>query len=239
MALPVGTVTPVFSEDEASPRQACRTRRGTAVDIRMSYAVKEIFYSLQGEGLNSGRPAVFCRFAGCNLRCPICDTDFNGTDGPGGGVYNRAEDLAEAIAMIWPSAGPRMGRPFVVCTGGEPLLQVDSQLLAALHHRQFEIAVETNGTITAPRKIDWLTVSPKRDGTLLQKSGDELKLLFPQEDVDPEDYEALDFEYFFLQPINTGDPVVTRRNVDAAVEFCLGHPGWRLSLQVHKILGVP
>jgi 7-carboxy-7-deazaguanine synthase len=203
----------------------------------MSYVVKEIFYSLQGEGLQSGRPTVFCRFAGCNLSCPMCDTDFHGTDGPGGGVYSGAKELAEAIAMAWP--GPHTGRPFVVCTGGEPLLQVDSRLLDTLHGRQFEVAAETNGTILAPRGIDWLTISPKRGSPLLQRSGNELKLLYPQKDVDPGDYEAMNFEYFFLQPVDTGDPVATRQNTEAAVEFCLENPSWRLSLQVHKIVGIP
>lgn len=169
----------------------------------------------------------------------MCDTDFHGTDGPGGGIYGGAEDLAEAIVTAWPHVRPPRGRPLVVCTGGEPLLQADFPLFEALHGRHFEVAVETNGTIAAPPGIDWLTVSSKKGGSLLQKSGNELKLLYHQDDVHPGDYEALEFEYFFLQPVDTGDPVANRRNIEAAVKFCLENPLWRLGLQVHKIVGMP
>ena len=209
----------------------------------MAYAVKEIFYTLQGEGANAGRPAVFCRFAGCNLWtgreadradavCQFCDTDFVGTDGPGGGKFADAEALATAVAGAWPGGG----RPFVVCTGGEPLLQLDESLIAALHARGFEIAVETNGTITPPAGIDWLCLSPKADSDVVVTSGDELKLVFPQDRGDPERYRNLDFSHFFLQPMDGPDRA---RNTRLALEYCLAHPEWRLSLQTHKILGIP
>jgi 7-carboxy-7-deazaguanine synthase len=209
----------------------------------MSYAVKEIFYTLQGEGANAGRPAVFCRFAGCNLwtgreqdraeaTCKFCDTDFFGTDGPGGGKFADAESLATAVAGCWPGGGS----PFVVCTGGEPLLQLDVPLLDALHRRGFQVAVETNGTIAPPPGIDWLCLSPKADAELVVTTGDELKLVFPQERGAPERYRHLNFEHFFLQPMDGPDRT---RNTRLALEYCLSHPEWRLSLQTHKILGIP
>ncbi len=204
----------------------------------MSYAVKEIFYSLQGEGFHTGRPAVFCRFAGCNLSCDFCDTDFEGTDGPDGGVYETAEHLAARVATLWPDGAARRVKPFVVCTGGEPLLQLDAPLLDAFHDRGCLVAVETNGTIEAPPGIDWLTVSPKENATLLQKSGDEIKLLYPQHDVSAQQFEDLDFTHFCLQPIDTPDPLASRKNGEATVAYCLQHPLWRLSLQVHKIVGI-
>jgi 7-carboxy-7-deazaguanine synthase (Cx14CxxC type) len=203
----------------------------------MSYAVKEIFYSLQGEGFHAGRPAVFCRFSGCNLRCEFCDTAFEGTDGPNGGVYGTGE-LASAVASLWPGPAERDVRPFVICTGGEPLLQLDAGLLKAFHARGLEVAVETNGTVAAPRGIDWLTVSPKTRGSLLQRSGDELKLLYPLRDVSPAQCQGLDFSHLFLQPVDVGDPAVNRENVAAAVDYCLNHPPWRLCLQIQKIVGI-
>jgi 7-carboxy-7-deazaguanine synthase len=212
----------------------------------MAYAVKEIFYTLQGEGANAGRPAVFCRFAGCNLWtgreedrtaavCQFCDTEFVGTDGPGGGKFATAEALADAIAAQWPLAlSP--SRPFAVLTGGEPLLQLDVPLLDALHARDFEVAVETNGTLEPPAGIDWVCLSPKADADLVLTSGDELKLVFPQERGAPERYRGLDFRHFFLQPM---DGPELARNTRLALEYCLAHPEWRLSLQTHKILGIP
>ena len=212
----------------------------------MSYAVKEIFYTLQGEGAQAGRAAVFCRFAGCNLwtgreadrtaaQCQFCDTDFVGVDGPGGGKFESAEALATAIERTWPKDRP-MGRRFVVCTGGEPLLQLDANLIDALHALGFEIAVETNGTVAAPAGVDWLCVSPKAGTELVQRSGDELKLIYPQAGMDPMDFEMLPFRHFFLQPMDGPHVAV---NTKSAVEFCLEHPLWRLSLQTHKLLGIP
>jgi 7-carboxy-7-deazaguanine synthase len=212
----------------------------------MSYAVKEIFYTLQGEGAQAGRAAVFCRFAGCNLWtgrevdrgnavCRFCDTDFVGVDGPGGGKFASAEALAEVVASKWPD-GDFPGRKFVVCTGGEPLLQLDRALIDALHGHNFEIAVETNGTVEAPAGIDWICVSPKAEAKLLQRSGHELKLVFPQANVEPQQFEDLDFRHFFLQPM---DGPERAENTACAVEFCLAHPRWRLSLQTHKFLGIP
>lgn len=211
----------------------------------MSYAVKEIFYTLQGEGANTGRPAVFCRFAGCNLWtgreqdreaaiCQFCDTDFVGTDGPGGGRFPTAEALAGAIAEAWPAGSTE--RRFVVCTGGEPLLQLDSGLIATLHQAGFEVAVETNGTLRPPEGLDWLCVSPKAGTELLIRSGDELKLVFPQPGADPAEFESLDFRHFFLQPMDGPD---RDANTAAALQYCLTHPRWRLSLQTHKLLGIP
>jgi len=211
----------------------------------MTYAVKEIFYTLQGEGANTGRAAVFCRFAGCNLwtgreedraeaTCQFCDTDFVGTDGPGGGKFASADTLAAAVAAAWPDANP--ARRFVVCTGGEPLLQLDAPLLSALHAEGFEVAVETNGTLPPPDDIDWLCVSPKASAPLVVRAGDELKLVFPQEGVDPVQFEQLDFEHFFLQPM---DGAELQANTASALQYCLGHPRWRLSLQTHKLLGIP
>ncbi len=212
----------------------------------MSYAVKEIFYTLQGEGAQAGRAAVFCRFAGCNLwsgreadrlaaQCRFCDTDFVGVDGPGGGRFESAEALAAAIEARWPTSGSP-ARRFVVCTGGEPLLQLDKPLLDALHVRSFEVAVETNGTVKAPDSVDWVCVSPKAGVGLVQRSGDELKLIYPQAEIDPEDFEALPFRHFFLQPMDGPDLAV---NTGLALRYCLAHPAWRLSLQTHKILGIP
>jgi 7-carboxy-7-deazaguanine synthase len=211
----------------------------------MSYAVKEIFYTLQGEGANTGRPAVFCRFAGCNLwsgrerdraqaTCTFCDTDFVGTDGPGGGSFSSPEALAHAVAAAWPADS--QGKRFVVCTGGEPLLQLDVPLLKALHQEEFEVAVETNGTLLPPPGIDWLCVSPKAGAELLVRSGDELKLVFPQPGIAPVDYEGLAFQHFFLQPMDGPD---RDRNTQSALQYCLMHPRWRLSLQTHKLLGIP
>lgn len=210
----------------------------------MSYAVKEIFYTLQGEGANTGRAAVFCRFAGCNLWigreedraeavCRFCDTDFVGTDGPGGGRFAGAEQLADAVAAAWPEDAP--GRRFVVCTGGEPLLQLDGALLDALHAREFEVAIETNGTLPPPSGIDWLCVSPKAGSELVVREGDEIKLVFPQSGAEPECFEAMSFRHFFLQPMDGPD---RDANTQAALRYCLAHPRWRLSLQTHKLLGI-
>jgi 7-carboxy-7-deazaguanine synthase len=212
----------------------------------MSYAVKEIFYTLQGEGANAGRPAVFCRFAGCNLWtgreadredavCRFCDTDFVGMDGPGGGKFPSAKRLASAVAAAWPAA-PDGCRPLVVCTGGEPLLQLDPPLLEALHAEGFEVAVETNGTVPPPAGIDWLCLSPKAGAPPVISAGDELKLVYPQEGAEPARYEALRFRHFFLQPM---DGPAREANTRAAVRYCLAHPRWRLSLQTHKLLGIP
>ncbi len=211
----------------------------------MSYAVKEIFYTLQGEGANAGRPAVFCRFAGCNLwsgreddrataQCKFCDTDFVGTDGDGGGKFANANDLANAISKAWTGNGG--AQRFVVCTGGEPLLQIDAALIAALHARDFTIAVETNGTIAAPEGLDWICVSPKANTDLVQTTGDELKLVYPQERGAPERYETLNFTHRFLQPM---DGPARDANSRAAIDYCLAHPAWRLSMQTHKYLGIP
>ena len=212
----------------------------------MSYAVKEIFYTLQGEGAQAGRASVFCRFSGCNLWsgqesdrvtavCKFCDTDFVGVNGSGGGKFDTAAGLAEAIAQAWPSNGAR-GRRYVVCTGGEPLLQLDSALIDALHARGFEVAVETNGTVAAPDGLDWICVSPKAGAKFVQRSGDELKVVFPQQGIDLKDCEGLAFRHFFLQPMDGPDRV---GNTEQAVRFCMEHPQWRLSLQTHKIVGIP
>jgi organic radical activating enzyme len=248
------------------------------------YAVKEIYTTLQGEGAQTGRAAVFLRFAGCNLWsglerdragavCRFCDTDFVGTDGPGGGKFAEAGALADAVANAWeattgfyPSSlhsslgrrgvaaperavtpplpageGPgegvlRCAKPYVVCTGGEPLLQLDEALIAALHARGFEIAIETNGTLAPPSGIDWICVSPKANAPLLLTSGDELKLVFPQAGAEPPRFERLDFRHFFLQPMDGTD---VRANIEAAAQYCLRHPQWRLSLQTHKLTGLP
>jgi 7-carboxy-7-deazaguanine synthase len=212
----------------------------------MTYAVKEIFYTLQGEGANAGRPAVFCRFAGCNLWtgreadrdsavCRFCDTDFVGTDGPGGGKFAAPQALAAAVAAAWPP-GDAAARPPVVCTGGEPLLQLDPPLVEALHAAGFEIAVETNGTVPPPAGLDWVCVSPKADAELVVTAGDELKLVYPQAGAPPERYAGLGFRQFFLQPM---DGPAREANTRAALEYCLAHPRWRLSLQTHKLLGIP
>lgn len=210
----------------------------------MSYSVKELFKTLQGEGAQAGRAAVFCRFAGCNLwsgreqdragaTCRFCDTDFVGLDGPGGGRFASAQALAEAIADAW---GTGSAGRFVVFTGGEPLLQVDPALIAAVHARGFEIAVETNGTLAAPAGLDWICVSPKSGAALVQRQGHELKLVFPQEGLAPGDLDGLDFRHFFLQPM---DGPERARNTAQAVSYCLSHPRWRLSVQTHKMIGIP
>ena len=212
----------------------------------MSYAVKEIFYTVQGEGANAGRPAVFCRFAGCNLWtgreadrraavCRFCDNDFVGTDGPGGGKFGTAAELAGAVAAAWPAGDPRAA-PLVVCTGGEPLLQLDPPLLDALHAAGFAVAVETNGTVRPPAGLDWLCVSPKAEAELVVDTGDELKLVYPQAGAPPERYTGLRFRHFFLQPMDGPD---REANTRAALDYCLAHPRWRLSLQTHKLLGIP
>jgi 7-carboxy-7-deazaguanine synthase (Cx14CxxC type) len=213
----------------------------------MSYQVKELFYTLQGEGAQSGRAAVFCRFAGCNLWsgresdrdtavCRFCDTDFRGTDGPGGGRFATAEDLAAAIQRAWPAPSDPQVRPLVVCSGGEPLLQLDAPLVTALHARGFEVAVETNGTCPAPPGLDWICVSPKAEAPLVLTHGDELKLVYPQPDAPPERFAALDFRHFFLQPM---DGPARRENTALAVDYCKTHPRWRLSVQMHKVVGIP
>lgn len=215
----------------------------------MPYEVKEIVYTLQGEGANSGRAAVFCRFAGCNLwsgheadrseaACRFCDTDFVGTDGPDGGQFATADELAAAVARQWQAAEEDTdeAQRLVVCTGGEPLLQLDEPLISALHARGFTIAIETNGTLPLPAGIDWVCVSPKAGTTLRLMAGDELKLIFPQPGAAPELYEQLDFRHFFVQPM---DGPEAERNTRMAVEYCLAHPRWRISLQTHKIMGIP
>lgn len=209
----------------------------------MTYSVKEIFYTLQGEGANAGKPSVFCRFAGCNLwsgveadrataTCRFCDTDFVGIDGPGGGKFKTPQDLAEAIAATWTGDG---GEKFVVCTGGEPLLQLDAPLIAALHAKGFKIAVETNGTVEVPAGLDWVCVSPKADSELVVAGGDELKLVYPQANGTPDRYERLAFRHWFLQPM---DGPAREANSKDAVAYCLAHPKWRLSVQTHKYLGI-
>jgi 7-carboxy-7-deazaguanine synthase len=218
----------------------------------MTYSVKEIFYTLQGEGAQTGRPAVFLRFAGCNLWsgreqdraqavCKFCDTDFVGTDGVDGGKFSQAADLARAVANHWPGRASAQsinagGKPYVVCTGGEPLMQLDDALVAALHQEGFEIAIETNGTLEPPAGIDWICVSPKADAVQILKRGDELKLVYPQVRGGPERYAGQDFRHFFLQPM---DSPAKAANTEQAAAYCLAHPQWRLSLQTHKILGIP
>jgi 7-carboxy-7-deazaguanine synthase (Cx14CxxC type) len=218
----------------------------------VTYSVKEIFYTLQGEGANTGRPAVFLRFAGCNLWsgrepdranavCRFCDTEFVGTDGFGGGKFETPDALAAAVAAAWPAravAQPAQdaAQPFVVCTGGEPLLQLDSALVGAMRARGFTVAVETNGTRTPPAGELWLTVSPKAGAPLELTRGDELKLVYPQSGAEPERYAQLEFRHFFLQPM---DGPHKARNTRLATEYCLAHPRWRLSLQIHKLLGIP
>jgi 7-carboxy-7-deazaguanine synthase (Cx14CxxC type) len=208
----------------------------------MSFSVKEIFYTLQGEGANAGRPAVFCRFTGCNLWtgleadragavCDFCDTNFVGTDGQGGGRFATAGELADAIDLHWPGGG----RKLVVCTGGEPLLQMTEEFVRVLHERGFEVAIETNGTRLPPPGIDWICVSPKARAELVLTSGNELKLIYPQPGAEPEKYAHLRFDHFFLQPM---DGPHRAENTRLAVEYCLAHPQWRLSLQTQKILGI-
>jgi 7-carboxy-7-deazaguanine synthase (Cx14CxxC type) len=213
-----------------------------------SYAVKEIYTTRQGEGAQTGRAAVFLRFAGCNLWsgretdrlhavCRFCDTDFVGTDGPGGGRFSEAVALAEAVRTCWDANHTGLkSAPYVVCTGGEPLLQLDTALIEALHGRGFEVGVETNGTLPAPKGIDWLCVSPKAGAVFVQRRGSELKLVYPQAQLHPEEYEGLDFEHFFLQPMDGAERFANTR---AAIAYCLHHPRWHLSLQLHKMIGLP
>ncbi|MGF1468940.1 MAG: 7-carboxy-7-deazaguanine synthase [Sandaracinaceae bacterium] len=209
----------------------------------MAYRVKELLFTLQGEGARSGRPAVFCRFAGCNLwsgreadraraLCRFCDTDFVGTDGSGGGVFDEPDALAEAAAARWPGGGS----PYLVCTGGEPLLQLDRPLVEAFHRAGFEVAVETNGTLLPPPGLDWVCVSPKARAPLRLRHGDELKLVFPQLGAEPDRFEDLAFRHFYLSPM---DGPELARNRRLAVDYCLAHPRWHLSLQTHKLLGIP
>jgi 7-carboxy-7-deazaguanine synthase len=213
----------------------------------MTYTVREIYYTLQGEGALTGRPAVFLRFAGCNLWsgreqhraeavCRFCDTEFVGTSGPGGGKFPAAGELAAAVARAWPAADSHRER-YVVCTGGEPLLQLDTALIDALHGEGFAVGVETNGTIAVPPGIDWLCVSPKGEARLEQTSGDELKLVYPQPEdaAQPARFESLEFQHFFLQPLDDEQRVANTR---ATIDYCLDHPRWKLSLQTHKILGI-
>jgi 7-carboxy-7-deazaguanine synthase len=210
------------------------------------YAIKEIVYTLQGEGVQAGRPAVFCRFSGCNLWsgrekdredavCRFCDTDFVGTDGPGGGRFETAEDVVQTCRAVW--RGNSGAAEFVVLTGGEPMLQVDQALVDAFHKAGFEIAIETNGTLPVLDEIDWICVSPKAGAPIRQRSGDELKLVYPQPDMKPEDVLGLSFTHFLLQPLD--DQTGETANLEAALKYCLRHPRWRLSLQTHKILGLP
>ena len=211
----------------------------------MSYSVKEIYLTLQGEGGQAGRAAVFCRFAGCNLWsgreedrasavCKFCDTDFIGTDGPDGGKFEAEAALADRIERTWQSSSTS-GKRFVVFTGGEPLLQLDRPLIDAIHARGFEIAVETNGTVAAPRGLDWICVSPKAGTRLVQSTGDELKLVFPQAGARPEEFQGLAFRHFFLQPM---DGPHRKANTDEALRYCLDNPVWHLSLQTHKFVGI-
>jgi len=212
----------------------------------MTYVVKEIFHTLQGEGANAGRAAVLCRFAGCNLWtgreqdrsraiCRFCDTDFRGTDGENGGTYRDATALADRVAATWPPCTGKAITPFVVCTGGEPLLQIDENLIAALHDCGFLVAVETNGTLPIPLGLDWVCVSPKVNAELAVRSGNELKLVYPQPEVPPERFEQLAFDHFFLQPMD--GPRLEQNTRDAST-YCMAHPRWRLSLQIHKLLGI-
>ncbi len=212
-----------------------------------TYTVKEIYYTMQGEGFHTGRPAVFLRFAGCNLWsglerdragavCNFCDTDFVGTDGPGGGKFETAEALAAKVRSIWNENDTTDPNPFTVLTGGEPLLQLDESLVGALHDAGLEIAIETNGTLQVPDGVDWICVSPKAGAEFVQQSGDEIKIIIPQDGIDPADYAALDFDHFFLQPMD--GPALTR-NTEDVVAFCEEHPSWKVSLQTHKALGLP
>ena len=211
----------------------------------MTYAVKELFYTLQGEGAQTGRAAVFCRFAGCNLWtgreedrltavCDFCDTEFVGTDGPGGGKFATADALADAVLAAWPAGGG--GTPYVVCTGGEPLLQLDAALVEALHRRGIQVAVETNGTQLPPAGLDWVCVSPKAAAPVVLTAGNELKLVYPQPLAPPERFEGLRFDHFYLQPM---DGPHREANTKAALRYCLAHPRWKMSLQTHKLLGIP
>ena len=211
----------------------------------MAYKIKEIFYTLQGEGGQSGRPAVFCRFTGCNLWtgrekdkpkaiCQFCDTDFWGMDGENGGKYKTAELLAQKVKSLW--IDPKLGKPFVVCTGGEPALQLDKPLIDAFHREGLEIAIETNGTVALPEGIDWICVSPKARTEVIILRGDELKLVYPQTGLEPEQFQHLDFTHFYLSPM---DNAFQKTNMQLTVDYCLKHPQWKLSLQTHKILNIP
>lgn len=216
----------------------------------MTYSVKEIYYTLQGEGANSGRAAVFLRFSGCNLwtglekdrhkgpgGCSMwCDTNFVGVDGPGGGKFQSAAELVEAVKSHWPSSVGRGVKPLVVCTGGEPMLQLDAELIELLSRAGFDLAAETNGTIAPPPGPLWVTVSPKAGTKLKISRGNELKLVFPQRHVDPSDYEGLDFDFFYLQPLDNQNQ---KDNLKAALDYCLANPKWRLGLQAHKYVGIP
>jgi 7-carboxy-7-deazaguanine synthase (Cx14CxxC type) len=211
----------------------------------MAYSINEIYYTIQGEGFYTGRPAVFIRFSGCNLWsgheadrptaiCQFCDTDFLGNDGPEGGKYETPDNIVKTVRKLWPKRSDAL--PFVVCTGGEPLLQLNSELIDALHSAAFEIAIETNGTIPIPANIDWACVSPKADTVLKARSGDELKLVYPQHDLDPEQFLQMDFEHFSLQPL---DSTEVKKNIEQTINYCLKHPQWHLSLQTHKLVGLP
>lgn len=211
----------------------------------VTYSIKEMFYTLQGEGAQAGRPAVFCRFAGCNLWsgreldrataiCRFCDTDFVGTDGEGGGKFGDAESLAKTINALWPISYP--ASKYVVFTGGEPLLQLDTELIAAMHEHGFEIAIETNGTLPVPHEVDWVCVSPKMGAQLIVQKGNELKVVIPQDDQSLATYEALDFDHFFVQPM---DGPVVEQNTRLAIDICKRNPKWKLSLQTHKLLQIP
>ncbi len=212
----------------------------------MAYAVKEIFYSLQGEGAHAGRPAIFCRFTGCNLWsgqekhradavCQFCDTDFVGTDGDGGGSFTNAVALAKAVVSYWPESITDVIHPYVICTGGEPLLQLDKDLIEAFHNEGVELAIETNGTLPVPEGVDWVCVSPKSGSTVVVEKGDEIKLVYPQEGHQPSDFVHLNFEHFFLQPMFDEDE---NEHIKETIEYCLTHPRWSLSLQSHKLLGL-
>ncbi|WP_138379860.1 7-carboxy-7-deazaguanine synthase [Luteithermobacter gelatinilyticus] len=224
----------------------------------MTYSVKELFYTLQGEGARTGRAAIFCRFSGCNFwsglekdrenaTCRFCDTDFVGTDGPGGGKFASPQELARAAARLWQENTQDRGRPYLVCTGGEPLLQLDEPLIEAFHDAGFEVAVETNGSLPVPKTVDWICVSPKSLTNLVQKQGHELKLVYPQENIRPEDVADLAFKHFFLQPMDGFGPDANGQdtekfrqdNTRKALDYCRRHPQWRLSLQTHKILQIP
>ena len=213
----------------------------------MTYAVKEIFYSLQGEGAHAGRPAIFCRFSGCNLWsgqekhraeavCQFCDTDFVGTDGEGGASFTLAEALVSQVKSYWPKSISDQTHPYVVCTGGEPLLQLDEDLINAFHAEGIEVAIETNGTLPVPKGVDWVCVSPKSGSSLVVQEGDEIKLVYPQKGHHPSDFNHLKFSHFFLQPMFDDQE---NTNIEATVEYCLSHPRWSLSLQTHKLLGLP
>ena len=201
----------------------------------MAYSIKEIFYSLQGEGINTGRPAVFVRFSGCNLSCPFCDTDFTGTDGPGGGIYGSAPGVISAMRACLPPSQRDEASRFAVLTGGEPAPQVDDGLIRELHDDNWEIAIETNGTIPIPPGIDWVTVSPKAGPGCVVANGNELKLLYPQKGIDPVCFEKLDFTHFIIQPLEEAG---TSENLRDAIAYCLAHPRWRLGIQLHKFIGI-